>query len=145
MSEAIQDEAYLLVVFRYILNNPQKAGICPASEYEWSSYDRYEQTAGMLGMGLLHDLIGDRERYVEFIAVPNDDKCMEYEAAPRDDDWARKVIRKRLRSQKGTVLQSWDKSKRDAALRQLIEEGLSIRQIERLTGIGRGIIQRVKR
>ena len=55
------------MVLRYMLSNPRKAGICSASEYE----------------------CGDRERYVAFIAAPNDDKCMEYETAPRDDDWAR--------------------------------------------------------
>ncbi len=32
-SETVEDERYLLTVFRYILNNPKKAGICPASSY----------------------------------------------------------------------------------------------------------------
>ena len=35
---------------------------------------------------------------------------------------------------------SWSKSERNAVLRQLKEEGLSIRQIERATGISRGIV-----
>ena len=34
------------------------------------------------------------------------------------------------------------KQDRDARLRELISLGLSVRQLERLTGIGRGIIQR---
>ena len=32
-SEAIENNAYLLVVFRYILNNPRMAGICEARNY----------------------------------------------------------------------------------------------------------------
>ena len=40
-SEPVEDDAYLLTVFRYILRNPCKAGICKASEYPWSSYGMY--------------------------------------------------------------------------------------------------------
>ena len=145
LSEAIDDEAYLLTVFRYILNNPQKAGICPTPEYEWSSYDLYEHATAMMEMDLLRELIGSQERYAEFIAAPNDEKCLEYETALRDDDWAREVIQKRLNVSSGTVLRSWDKARRNDALRQLLREGLSIRQIERLTGISRGIIQKAGR
>jgi hypothetical protein len=39
LSEPIDDERYLLTVFRYILNNPQKVGIS-AADYEWSSYNK---------------------------------------------------------------------------------------------------------
>ena len=35
---------------------------------------------------------------------------------------------------------AWEKSKRDVMLKKLKAEGLSIRQIERATGISRGII-----
>jgi putative transposase len=35
---------------------------------------------------------------------------------------------------------SWAKAKRDSMLRQLKEAGLSIRQIERVTGISRGVV-----
>ena len=35
---------------------------------------------------------------------------------------------------------SWVKAERDLLLRKLKEEGLSIRQIERVTGISRGVV-----
>ena len=37
-------------------------------------------------------------------------------------------------------LKALDKGRRNALLRRLWEEGLSVRQIERLTGIGRGTV-----
>ena len=37
-SSAIDSEAYLLQAVRYVHDNPDKAGICPAHEYPWSSY-----------------------------------------------------------------------------------------------------------
>lgn len=36
-SQAVADERHLISAFRYILQNPEKAGICPAAAYRWSS------------------------------------------------------------------------------------------------------------
>ena len=50
------------------------------------------------------------------------------------------IIRAVLKLKSGTQLQKADKEERDAALRKLKEKGLSVRQIERLTGINRGVV-----
>ena len=42
----------------------------------------------------------------------------------------------------GTQLQQFDKKRRDVALHELKERGLTIRQLEKLTRINCGIIQR---
>ena len=145
MSEPVDDERYLLTVFRYILNNPQKAGICTAAEYEWSSYRLYGRDDGLVDTTVLRALIGSEERYAEFIAAANEDQCLEYETRRMDDAWAKRVVQARLGAESGTALQSLSRNERNDALRQLKEAGLSIRQIERLTGISRGIVQKVKR
>ena len=67
---------------------------------------------------------------------------MEYESTKRDDEWAKEVIRKHLHAESRTVLKSYDRGRRDAALRELKNQGLSIRQLELLTGINRGVIQK---
>ena len=56
------------------------------------------------------------------------------------DAQGQEIIRTTLKLKSGTQLQKMDKEERDAALRLLKEEGLSIRQIERLTGINRGVV-----
>ena len=43
----------------------------------------------------------------------------------------------------GTVLLSYDRAHRNEAIRKLRGHGLSVRQIERMTGISRSVIQRV--
>ena len=141
LSEPIENEAYLLTAFRYILNNPVEAGICPAAEYEWSSYRLYGNADTFVDTTLLFELIGDGERYKAFIAAENDDHCLEYHGLRRDDQWARDVIQKCLGEANGIALQGYERAKRDDALKRLKEQGLSIRQIERLTGINRGVIQ----
>ena len=43
-----------------------------------------------------------------------------------------------------TTIRAFSKEKRDEAIRWLQYKGFSIRQIERLTGIGRGEIQKIR-
>ena len=88
--------------------------------------------------------MGDEEHYVAYLAMPNDDHCLDYEPRRKDDEWARGIIRKRLGGKSGTVLQSFERAERNKVLAQLLKDGLSIRQVERLTGISRGIVQGIK-
>ena len=141
-SEAIEDDAYLLSVFRYILNNPQKAGIGAASDYPWNSYSCYGKADTFVDTRILCDLIGDRRRYRAFLHKENDDVCLEYEKQKHDDEWAKSILRAYLNGESGTVLQSYDRVERNIALRNLKREGISIRQLERLTGINRGVVQK---
>lgn len=143
LSEAVETKKYMLTVFRYILNNPVAAGICPASEYLWSSYRRYGDDGSFVDTVLLKEWIGSWVKYAEFIAEKNCDQCMEYLPEKKDDEWAKRKMRAMLGVESGTMLKTYGKCERDEALRKLKKAGLSGRQIERLTGIGRSIIQRL--
>ena len=141
-SEAVEDDSYLLTVYRYILREPEKAGIGKASEYPWSSYSAYGDEKSFVDTGVLEGYVRDREDYETWIAEENDDECLEYMPPKHDDKWALKVIHKQLDGQSGTALQGMERDERDQALRRLKKAGMTIRQIERLTGISRGIVQR---
>ena len=141
-SEPVEDEAYLLTVFRYILRNPEKAGICPAAEYPWSSYRAYGNPPAFMDLQAIYSLLGDREQYDAYIGSDNEDVCMEYIAPVRDDNWARSVLHEYLGTESGTSLQKLGRGERNEALRLLKEKGLSVKQIERVTGISRNIVQR---
>ena len=141
-SEAVEDNRYLLSVYRYILREPQKAGIGKASEYPWSSYSAYGDEKTFVDTGVLEGYVRDREDYETWIAEENDDEYLEYIPPKHDDAWALKVIHKQLDGQSGTALEGMDRDERDQALRRLKKAGMTIRQIERLTGISRGIVQR---
>ncbi len=142
LSEAIEDDGYLLAVFRYILKNPQKAGICPAAEYEWSSFAAYDDPASFVDTSLLRELIGGREAYLAFLSSDSEETCMEYEPIRRNDDWAKETMKKLLGVSSGTSLQQMDRADRSAALKALKGAGLTVRQIERLTGINRNVVQK---
>ena len=141
LSEPIDETGYLLTVFRYILNNPEKAGICRAAEYRWSSYKDFYSGKSFVKTSWLQDILGKEYTYEEFMRSSQYDECMEYERGNTDEEAGEKMKRL-LQIESGTVLQTYNKTKRDDALRLLKASGLTVRQIARLTGIGRGIVQK---
>lgn len=140
-SEPIEDEAYFLIVFRYILNNPQKAGVCSVAQYPWSSYRYYDYPLPFMDLSMVHELLGSNKRYKEYIEDGNEDTGLEYSEVRHSDAWAKEEIIRCIGITNGTALQNYSKKERDAALVKLKGRGLSVRQISRLTGIGRNIIQ----
>lgn len=144
LSETIDNESGLLCAFRYILNNPVKAGICTADKYMWSSYHLYGRDDTFVDTSLLCNLIGGWEEYESFARQKNSDECLDINPEAHDDNWALAVIRSVLEIENGLVLQSYDRVQRNKALVELKNQGLTVRQIERLTGISRGIVQRAR-
>ena len=139
-SEAVQDDAYLLTVYRYILKNPEKAGIAVAEKYPWSSFAEYGRSGGLTDTSLLVSMIGSADDFARFLSSEDNTECMEDAPVVHDDAWALQILRETLDGQNGTVLQEMSKQRRDELLFQLKEKGISVRRLERLTGINRGII-----
>lgn len=143
-SETITDDGNLMAVFRYILNNPRKAGICSPFDYAWSSIHEYGKSNGISDSSLIKSMLGPEENLAEFLKTDDKTGFMEDEPAKRDDAWAMETMRRILKASSGTVLQNMSKEDRNEMLAKLKHAGLSVRQIERLTGINRGIIQKAK-
>ena len=140
-SEAIEDDDYYLAVLRYIHQNPEKAGISYAAEYKWSSYSEYVLDERITDTEFALELLGGREKYIEYMNGNGETNCLEIAEAMRlTDEKAIEIIKKKCKVKSGQALQEFEVEKRNKALRKLKEEGLSIRQISRLTGINRGIV-----
>lgn len=143
LSESVADDAYFLTVNRYILKNPQEAGICRYSDYPWSSYRLFDNKDSFVDTALLSSMLGGHERYDEFLSEDSSDICMEYYPSKLSDERAKEIIKKKLGAERGVILQKYDRKTRDAAVAELSKAGLSERQIERLTGISRRIIHEI--
>ena len=151
-SEPINDENHFLAAMRYIHENPVKAGICPAQDYRWSSYSEYaglSPAPGLCQTDLALNMIGgidafeafhreELDRRENFLDVdsPNTRQRRSPEALVRH---ANSVIPEVRVGDVGSL----PKKSRNEILRRLKTAGLSVREIERLTGVGRGIIQRI--
>lgn len=144
LSQAVNDEQYLTNVFRYILNNPKKAGVKPTEEYPWSSYDMFFWKNTSLYLDYFREKFPTDKAYREYIGTPNHDVFMEDvpQKEKHDDKWAMDVIRRKLGVKSGTEVKGWDREHRNDALRRLKATELSIRRISRLTGVSYGAVHR---
>ena len=91
---------------------------------------------------MLREMIGSDEDFQRFMLQWDETECMEAEHRKKDDTWALAMIQKTLHISSGTQLQQYARQQRDEALALLKKKGLTVRQLERLTGINRGIIQK---
>ena len=143
-SDPIETDAHFFAALRYVLLNPEHAGICPTSEYPWSSYSEYVGEPVYCDASLVSDLLGDGSS-VQALVSEGDVALYRFEGKKGMDDleavgFAREVIG-RMDIGLGEI-KMLPKHRRSEALRELKSAGLSTRQIERLTGIGRSTIAR---
>ncbi len=146
-SVPVETESSLLNAVRYIHNNPVKAGICSADRYRWSSWIAYSGKKSIVRTDPVLSILGGRDGFLLYSLLEDPDttkSCqLEIEHTGRlTDKRARQIIREKLNLESGTKIQDMSRQHRDMALRILKNEHLSIRQIERLTGLSRGIIQK---
>lgn len=150
-SETVETDSYFLTVLRYIHQNPIKANVVKSiEECAWTSYNDYISTDKStmidtgLGLGLFSfDYKRAIDLFIEFHNEKNDDKCLDFEDLVRlTDEEAREEIA-RLGIKNIAALQHRDKANRDSILRELKNiEGISIRQLARITGISKSVIDR---
>lgn len=143
-SEPVNDDSYLLAVVRYIHNNPVKVGISNRESYRWSSYSEYTSGAAIINPQPVMEICDGIDGFLELSQSDETIPCGDIDTNNRlSDAEAVGVLQTVLHVSDGTVLQAMPRQQRDEALKQLKQAGLTIRQIERFTGINRGAIQRV--
>ncbi len=149
-SEVIDTEAYLVSAVRYVHQNPVKAGMVPeCGRYEWSSYHAYvdgsEQLPRLTSVSLVLNTVGDTKRFVELhLDMGGEDKFLDMHTPERTSDAvAAQLIKSALAGVAPAELLKLDKSERDEILGRLKKlPGITQRQLARLTGLDRNLIQR---
>ncbi len=142
-SEPVEDDRYFLTVLRYILQNPLKAGLCAnPQEYPYSNAkDFFDGKRKELPCPL------SGKKLAEFISQPQDDICMEISESQRRGV-TESVAMDLVREEFGNTLPVLNAETRDRvekSIQNLAEKGVSIRQMSRLTGISKSIIERALR
>lgn len=151
-SQNVEQDSYFLSVLRYIQQNPLKAQIvAEIGAYPWTSYHAYGEkgtaNAGLIDSDFVLGMFGlDREvavhSCIEFMEQPQQEKYLEHsEKKKYTDDEVQFELDKMLKAKSIHKLSHVERSRRDEVLRNLRQmNGISIRQIERITGIGRNVI-----
>jgi len=144
-SEPVEDERYLLSVVRYIHQNPIKVGLCIDN---WTSYNNYigsSDVASIVDIHTIlklfsHDMEIAQTEFRRYVNEANDDMCLDISERRKVTEKEMEEIAKRLGITSFQELQQMDKHRRNSILKELRDTGMSIRQIERITGINRGTI-----
>ena len=146
--------AYLTTLLRYIHQNPVKAGIVEhVKDYEYSSWGEYNGTVEPVFQICNTQTVLNRIPFTELETwvnepLPEDANFLDIDSEqPRlrlSDDQAWQQIIRITGVSNSSEFQKLDRESQWQAFIQLKELGTSVRQLQRLTGIDRGIIQRAK-
>ena len=143
LSEAIEDEAYLLEVVRYIHNNPESAGVCKAPEYPWSSYREYLGADGITDCDLVLGMLDVAGGFEEFCATRDDSGHSPRFSGRVERGEELRIAHEVLGAVEPSSVKGLGRARRDDALVRLRAAGLTLKQVSRLTGISERTISRV--
>ncbi len=152
-SECVENKKYLLIVVRYIHQNPVKARMVhQPDQWRWSScreyYGKNTFPKNLLDCEYVLSMFSDdselaRKRFKEFNERINNDHCLEdkeYKNRLTDEE-ARLEIKKRISPIEFAQVKSLPKIKRTEVLRKVKAiEGLSLRQAARIFGVSLNLV-----
>ena len=172
ISQPVQDERYFLAVYRYILRNPEAAGICGWEDYPWSNAVEIQNNTefGIADNVFIMGLVGNEKILRSFVSSSKSSgkagQCMadrisidgheilmpeEIEVSEPEmmgfavsDGEVGKEICRIAGCDTPLYLKTLRRPERDNILAAVKSRGFPIRQIERVTGINRNVIQRAR-
>lgn len=145
-SEPIENDGYFLSALRYIHQNPVKAGIVKkVGEYPYSSYNCYmnPKINSLVDVEFALNMMS-RQQFKEFHSEVSRGHYLDIRERPvrLTDEQAKEIIRKISKCKNTTEFQLLEIKTRNFYIEKLRKEGLSIRQISRLTGVSKGIVEK---
>ena len=171
-SEPVEDEEYLLTVICYIHYNPLKAGLCDTLDYKYSSFADYifETGDGSVSQNStnskksifyvetqnrpLSQSITDTtyplnavgaEQFIAFHDEPTARSVMEINETNHfylTEEQARNIIVKLCGARNASEFQRLNQTEQMKTIVLARKKGASVRQLNRLTGLSRGMIER---
>ncbi|MEE0956416.1 MAG: transposase [Eubacterium sp.] len=181
-SSPVESERYFLNALRYILHNPEEAGICPWETYKYSNAGEFLMLHPKETICFIAEMAGGVQELRNFLRQKDDaDAALFYEPGTRrkkTDEEAMEIINRVIQQWNDTHraydnssiignhpasenvsaggqyskssqlitlvnLRTAEVSIRNAVLLKLLAQGIPARQLARLTGIGRRIIDSI--
>ena len=141
--------ARLLPEGRKKLQKEQKFNAGALDEWAWSSWHEYVGLGSDLPMvcekpDACHDLTAGQWRELLSKPLPEGTKCLEpkeYRAPKPTETQVLSMVRLMTTATNWAEFNAIPKDEKLKTIKQLLQNGASIRQMEKLTGIGRGTIQ----
>ena len=148
--EAVDNDEYFLTVLRYIHQNPIKAGLVKdIKDYKWSSYNEYINKSVVIDKDFALEMFSmDKAKAVEsfckFNNQKSNDMCLEDEEKIRISDNELRGKFEQLGIINMIEFRQLERNKRNEILKKLKSiDGVTIRQLSRITGISKSVINRI--
>ncbi len=147
-SQPINSLDYLLSAMRYIHKNPLKANLEKnvGEKYPWNSYQAYtKRDDNLVDIGQILAEFNSIEDFIEYHSFDSDDHFFDIHNIKRriPDDVAKEIIKQSCNVKYPTDISKFTLLDRRNAIFSFYENGISARQINRLTGIPRGVVDRI--
>ncbi len=145
-SEPITDDSYFMDALRYICQNPVKAGLAEDFlAYRWLECSGVRETCGITDPIEPYALWKGKD-LLNFIRQPGTITHIDCRDSWRlSDREAAERLKKAVRCRHAQEIAGWDEKAKGAAVRAARQEGISIRQLSRLTGISKAVIERLEK
>ena len=138
----------LATVVRYIHQNPVKAGICKKpQDYNYSSYNEYFRKETLVDCDFVFGMIETDD----FIKINNEkafEQCLAIEEKPTirvTDEQAKKIIMKYSKCRSISEFEVLPTDLKEKYIKKFHANGVSIRQISRLCGETKGLVEKYLR
>jgi REP element-mobilizing transposase RayT len=145
-STPIDTDTYLLMAVVYIHRNPLDEGITDLRNYRWSSYHEYLGISIIADTRFVLDMFDSIEEFDEFNQTSECKTLLSENNGLRAASNTRAAL---IAAEELGVeverLNTLPRDERNRHIARLLERGLSIRQIERLTGVSRGIVAAISK
>jgi len=151
-SETVNDMDYFTTLLRYIHQNPVAGAlVTQVKDYQWSSWCEFDNrlrcyvpvcdTATVFrkySFGALEEMVND--------PLPKTLRIMDIDRKNNgslDDDDVRDFIKTVCHIETISDIQQMPRNRRNEILKMALEYGASIRQLSRVTGVSRGVIEKL--
>jgi putative transposase len=149
-SENVETTSYFLKVLRYIHQNPLKAGLArDVFSSKWTSIHEYVSPSSPLNTAIVLQIFSKNKDisitlFKDYMNTTNKDQCLDDFPRSRKTDEELKSSLSEIGIHNISMLQQMDKQQRNTILLELKKlEGVSERQLSRVTGISRSVFQRL--
>ncbi len=152
-SEVVNDMAYFITLFRYIHQNPVAAKISESvDDYRWSSWAEFNTNLPKVDVHVCAvSSVLQRIPYKELASyvyepMPKAQRILDFDndtCVRLTDDFIREFVRSEF-DMHITDIQHLEKNRRNDMLQKILEFGASIRQLSRMTGVSRKLVEKAK-
>ncbi len=152
-SEVVNDIAYFITLFRYIHQNPVAAKISESvDDYRWSSWAEFNTNLPKADVHVCAvSSVLQRIPYKELASyvyepMPKAQRILDFDndtCVRVTDDIVREFVRSEF-DMHITDIQHIEKNRRNDMLQKILEFGASIRQLSRMTGVSRKLVEKAR-